>query len=212
MPAPITATEAAARYDTDRVPGSWYADSLPGIGLASQAELEEVLAYAIELERRRHHGLRADADRAAPHWVLDALPDCVYAAETLKQPSGLLSVLIEPLGLLGIIDVCRTGSIAAWYRLQDEATRTSLESHASKVLGRAPAQLTALQDFYLGTRLHFHLLGRGEPMPGDVRLLAAARGLEPITGGLDRARKLWEDRIRTWRHQVDPTSLLAHAK
>lgn len=210
VPKSVSAAEAGRLYD-EHSAGSWRMDSIPGICLAVQAELADELAYAIELERRRRMGLRAEADRKVPPWVLGALPDCAEMAQAMPAPSGLLGALLQAPLLLSLVMLCRTGSVAGLYRHAGDAERESLERIAAQLGHRPPAQHAALHMFYFGTRAHFHLLGRGEPTPGEVRLLAAARELDPITEGLDAARKRWEDRIRRWRKEPGFTELVNQA-
>ena len=208
VPKPISAADAAHRYDA-LGHGSWREHSLPGICLAVQAELAEQLAHAAELQRKRDLGLRADADRKLPEWAFAALPECAAMAQAMDAPSGLLGALRNPLLLWAVAVLCRTGNVAGWYRHLDAAARAELEKAVVQLGRRPPAQNAALQMFYLGTRLHFRTLGRGEPKPREMTLLAAARQLETITDGLDAARRLWERRVNRWIGHHDLASLRA---
>lgn len=199
----ITAPQAAELYD-QLGRGSWQADSLAATCLAVEVELRDHLARAVLREERRCKGVRAGGDRALPDWVRAALPDYLHAAHELKPSVGLLSGVTEPEFLGVLIELLRTGSIGLWVRALDDGGRTELKALFKQTYEHfKPAQRAALQAFYVGVRMHFRQQGWGDPKPSEVRLLAAARELAPITDGLDRARKQWEDRLRRWRKELD---------
>ncbi|MBK7074605.1 MAG: hypothetical protein IPH44_20140 [Myxococcales bacterium] len=56
----------------------------------------------------------------------------------------------------------------------------------------------AIHGFYEGVRAAFVRDGRRTPGAGDIALLAAAAGIEPLEPSLDRTRKRWEKRIARW--------------
>jgi hypothetical protein len=202
----LTSEQAAARYDA-LGRGSWHEDSLWGLFFALDAELSRQLVRRFHREDRRCKRKRASADEPLPGWVKPAFDEFVVATAPVPTPIELAVAARNPEMMMVIEEMLKTGS-ADWYRYLEPRARAVFEVEFIPLVRRyhsrfASAARAELKAFYYGTLIYFHRRGWGDPKPGEVRLLAAARGLEPITEGLDKARKLWEDRILRWKGEMD---------
>jgi hypothetical protein len=203
----LTPVEAAAAYDR-LGHGGWRADSFVGVALALEAAITELLVRG--LHRGGRSGGRASAKRVRPPpgWLGGALDEFVAWSSRAGDPRCGLAAMVRVPALLELLrQLCRTGDVTSLRDL-DARGRAVFEAELMPTVERIhrmfrPAEKPALQCFYFGVRLHFHLNGWGEPGARELRLLAAARELEPIEEGLDRARKRWEDRMARWRDEMD---------
>lgn len=206
-----TAEEAKALY-AQRGRGDWEADSVLAVVMAAQELVYLELCRALRREERRRTGLKGSKPKPLPPWVREAMVLGVFGQLAATGPTTeFLRLSTEQEFLHIVVELCQSGSVEEWLAAKEPTERTTvldwLRPHVAKMHDeRKPGDRPELRAFYMGVRVWFLFQGYGEPKPGEVRLLAAARGVEPIDTSLEQSRRLWENRVRRWSRAMDASA------
>jgi hypothetical protein len=217
----VISQEDARRMFDELGHGPWEAVSLLGTYAALQTFTVDEAARRLHQAKRNVEGRRTRADKPIPAWVAPALFDVTRSAEGLAAQHAVGKALQR----------LRSYPAAPSMRFEDglfpgparelleallvkgEVPQLSLEQYQRSTAQVAPIEArfatlrpracSELRAFFRVTRKLFHALDLGEPTARALALLCAARGIEPITVGMNKARQRWDERLGRWRREMD---------
>lgn len=217
---PISEEEAQQMYEALGF-GSWKIDSYRGTYCALETLILNEFPRRIHRQLRRRENAPTRPDPHVPAWAATAFADLKRGvagiAQLLELATALQAVAPElPTSLAGALLAGPLHDLVAALVIKGEVPvvpgPSSPHHDAAAVLLRRidvryrtlkARQHAELRAFFRATRKEFHALHYGEPTAKVLALLCAARGIEPITDGMTKARKRWDQRLERWRPEMD---------
>lgn len=219
----ISQEEAQQLYDA-HANRSWRQDSYRGTYCALEVLMCNEFSRRIHRKHRRQGNARTRPDPKVPAWAASAFTDLKLGVAYLAPAAAFVAAFapflpVAPKPLVSLAGALMPGafhdlveSLLVRGEVPSLPDPSSPDHDAAVVLLRRidvryqtlrARKHDALRAFFRGTRIEFHAREYGDPTAKTFALLCAARGLEPLTDGMNKARKRWDQRLERWRPEMD---------